>query len=88
MLARGIKPHSHYAFDDAVRFFRYNANATGFRQFRTLEDYLFKVGNKNAFDALRYWAIGEPPQGRKPYPVFIPSDPQRDTLRAMVSFLA
>ena len=56
------------AFDDAVKFFRYNANAKGFRQFRTLDDYLSKVGSKNAFDALRYWAIGEPPKGESPIP--------------------
>ena len=56
------------AFDDAVKFFRYNAKAKGFRQFRTLDAYLSKVGNKSAFDALRYWAIGEPPKGESPIP--------------------
>ena len=48
------------AFKDAVRFFGYNVNAKGFRQFRSLDDYLSKVGTKNAFNFLRYWAIGEP----------------------------
>ena len=47
------------AFEDAVKFFGYNFNVKGFGQFRSLGDYLSKVGGEKAFDELRYWAIGE-----------------------------
>ena len=47
------------AFEDAVRFFGYNVNTERFKQFRSLDDYLTKVGTDKAFEALRYWAIGE-----------------------------
>ena len=48
------------AFEDAVRFFGYNVNVERFEHFRSLEDYLVKVGTKDAFQDLRYWAIEEP----------------------------
>ncbi len=48
------------AFEDAVKFFGYNVNAKGFSQLRSLDDYLSKVGTEKAFNALRYWAIGDP----------------------------
>ncbi len=54
------------AFEDAVRFFRYNVNTEGFKQFRSLDDYLTKVGTDQAFEALRYWAIGESGRGESP----------------------
>ena len=54
------------AFADAVSFFGYNFNAKGFKQFRSLDDYLSKVGTKNAFNFLRYWAIGELDEGESP----------------------
>ena len=60
------------AFEDAVRFFRYNVNVKGFRHFRSLDDYLSKVGTEKAFDALRYWAIGESPKGGNPIPYISP----------------
>ena len=47
------------AFKDAVKFFGYNFNTKGFRQFRSIDEYLSKVGGEKAFDELRYWAIGE-----------------------------
>ena len=54
------------AFDDAVRFFGYNVNTKGFKQFRSLDNYLTKVGTDKAFEALRYWAIGESSKGASP----------------------
>ena len=56
------------AFDDAVRFYGYNINDKGFGHFRSLDEYLSKVGTGRAFDALRYWAIGESPEGENPIP--------------------
>ena len=60
------------AFDDAVAFFGYNVNAKGFTQFRSLEIYLSRVGTNKAFEALRYWAIGEPGKGDSPIPYISP----------------
>ena len=54
------------AFEDAVSFFGYNVNTKGFKQFGSLDDYLTKVGTDKAFEALRYWAIGESSQGATP----------------------
>ena len=48
------------AFEDAVKFFGYNIKALGWGYFRSLEDYLAKVGTKNAYEEYRYWATGEP----------------------------
>ena len=45
------------AFGDAVEFFGYNLNVVG--HFRSLDDYLAKVGTEGAFEEFRYWAIGE-----------------------------
>ena len=69
------KPSAAYlarAFEDAVGFFGYNVKAKGFRQFRTLDDYLSKVGKEKDFEALRYWAIGESPKGEGPIPYISP----------------
>ena len=52
------------AFQDAVKFFGYKVNTTGFRHFRSLEDYLTKVGTKKVFEELRYWEIEESPKGQ------------------------
>ena len=60
------------AFDDAVEFFGYNVNAKGFTQFRSLEIYLSRVGTDKAFEALRYWAIGESGKGDSPVPYISP----------------
>ena len=46
-------------FGDAVEFFGYNLNVKGFGHFRSLDDYLAKVGTEEAFEEFRYWAIGE-----------------------------
>ena len=70
------------AFKDAFRFFGYNVNAKGFGHFRSLGDYLSKVGTEKAFDALRYWAIGEPPKGENPIPYISPPI-HRELLRAV-----
>ena len=70
------------AFGDAVRFFGYNVNAKGFGHFRSLGDYLSKVGTEKAFDALRYWAIGESPKGENPIP-YISPPLHRELLRAV-----
>ncbi len=56
------------AFADAVQFFGYNVNRKGFRQFRSLDIYLSKVGTEDAFDELRYWAIGESNGEASPIP--------------------
>ncbi len=60
------------AFDDAVSFFRYNFNVKGFEQFRSLDDYLSRVGTEKAFESLRYWAIGETGKGESPIPYISP----------------
>ncbi len=54
------------AFKDAIDFFGFNANIPGLRHLRSLDDYLSKTGHDNAFNALRYWAIGEQPNGVNP----------------------
>ena len=56
------------AFDDAIKFFRYNTNRTGFYQFRSLNNYFSKVGGEKAFDELRYWAIGQSSGADSPIP--------------------
>ena len=70
------------AFDDAVRFFGINANATGRGHFRSLDDYLSKVGTEKAFDALRYWVIDEPANRHNPIP-FIFDPIHRELLCAL-----
>ena len=54
------------AFKDAVKFFRYNVKLRGFGHFRSLHSYLAKVGTNKAFEALRYWAIGQASIGKSP----------------------
>lgn len=70
------------SFDDAVTFFGYNINDKGFKQFRSLDDYLSKVGTAKSFNALRYWAIEEAGQGANPIP-FISSPIHRELLSAL-----
>ncbi len=55
------------AFDDAVQFFGYNPNSKGFCHLRSLGDYLSQTGSKDAFQRLRYWAIGESEPTQPPY---------------------
>ena len=47
------------AFEDAVKFYGYKVNVKVLRHFRSLDNYLSKVGTDKAFEELRYWAIGE-----------------------------
>ena len=56
------------AFNAAVGFFGFNVNRKGFKQLRSLYGYLSLVGTDNAFEALRYWAIGESAKGPSPIP--------------------
>ena len=75
------------AFQDAVKFYGYNVNIKGSQQFRSLDDYLSKVGNEKAFELFRYWAIGESSKGESPIPsISLPI--HREVLRALwCSFL-
>ena len=54
------------AFCDAVKFYGYNVKFKGFGHFRSLQDYLSKVGGEKTFELLRYWAIGETPSEENP----------------------
>lgn len=47
------------AFGDAVEFYGYNVNAQKFNHFRSLRDYLAKVGGDNAFNLYRYWTLDD-----------------------------
>ena len=60
------------AFCDAVEFYGYNVNFKGFGHFRSLQDYLSKVGGEETFKLLRYWAIGEKPRGESPFGLISP----------------
>ena len=60
------------AFQDSVGFYGYNVNAKGFGQFRSLDDYLSRVGTEKTFESLRYWAIGETGKGESPMPYISP----------------
>ena len=71
------------AFDEAVSFFGYNANVKGLKQFRSVEDYLSKVGTENAFELLGY--RGNRQRG-KSNPVHLPSYTQRNALHSLVPF--
>ena len=48
------------AFEDAVKFFGYDVKAQGLGYFRSLDDYLAKVGTAKSYEEYRYWATGEP----------------------------
>lgn len=74
------------AFSDAVEFFEYNTNVKGLRHFRSLDIYLSKTGHANAFNALRYWAIGENPKGEDPIPYISPPI-HRELLCALASLI-
>ena len=60
------------AFCDAVEFYGNNVEFKGFGHFRSLQDYLSKVGSKRTFDLLRYWAIEETPSGENPIRLISP----------------
>ncbi|MDE2778141.1 MAG: hypothetical protein OXI91_00485 [Chloroflexota bacterium] len=46
-----------HAFKDAVDFFGYDVERDGFAHFRSIDNYLSIVANKDVFKALRYWVI-------------------------------
>ena len=45
------------AFEDAVRHYRYNANATHMKHLKSLETYLKDTGTDNHFQDIRYWEL-------------------------------
>ena len=61
------------AFDDAVKFYGYNPRRKGFTQFASISVYLSRVGTAKAFEALRYWAIGEVGKGENPIALISPA---------------
>ena len=75
------------AFDDSVNFYGYNPNRAGFEHFKSLKEYLSRVGGKKAFDALRYWAIGDPGTGETAIK-FIAPPIHREILCALRSLLS
>ena len=74
------------AFSDAVDFFEYNTNVEGLCHFRSLDAYLSKTGHADAFNALRYWAIGENPKDGDPIP-YISPPVHRELLCALASLI-
>ncbi len=74
------------AFSDAVDFFEYNTSVKGLRHFRSLDAYLSKTGHANAFNALRYWAIGEDPKDADPI-LYISPPIHRELLCALASLI-
>ncbi len=76
---------AHYlakAFEDAVSFFGYNVKAKGLGHFRSLDDYLAKVGTAKAFEEFRYWTIEETRKGESAIPNTSPPI-HRELLRAL-----
>ena len=45
------------AFEDAVRHYRYNANATHMKHLKSLETYLDATGSDKDFQDIRYWEL-------------------------------
>ena len=74
------------AFSDAVDFFEYNTSVKGLRHFHSLDAYLSKTGHANAFNVLRYWAIGESPKDADPIPYISPPI-HRELLCALASLI-
>lgn len=74
------------AFEDAVSFYGYNPKRSGFEQFQSIDEYFSRVGGKKAFDALRYWAIGDPGTGETAIK-FISPPIHREILCALRSLL-
>ena len=74
------------AFSDAVDFFEYNTNVEGLCHFRSLDAYLSKTGHADAFNALRYWAIGENPKDEDPI-LYISPPIHRELLCALASLI-
>ncbi len=74
------------AFEDAVSFYGYNPKRSGFEHFQSIVVYFSRVGGKKAFDALRYWAIGDPGTGETAIK-FISPPIHREILWALRSLL-
>ena len=47
------------AFDEAVRFYRYNTNAVDLKHLRSLSQYFHETGTDDAFQKMRYWELGQ-----------------------------
>ena len=45
------------AFEDAVRHYRYNANATQMKHLKSLDTYLEATGSDDRFQDIRYWEL-------------------------------
>ncbi len=70
------------AFNDAVDFFGYSVNSDGFSHFRSLEDYLARVGGQKAFELYRYWTLDSLSEtGRDIPPISLPV--HRELLQAI-----
>ena len=47
------------AFEEAVRFYRYNTNAVELKHLRSLSQYFQETGTDDAFQKMRYWELGQ-----------------------------
>ena len=47
------------AFEDAVRNYRYNANATHMKHLKSLDTYLEATGSDDSFQDIRYWELNQ-----------------------------
>ena len=47
-----------HAFDEAVRFYRFNTNAAELKHLRSLGQYFQETGTDDAFQKMRYWELG------------------------------
>ena len=60
---RQYKPDSakflEEAFEDAVRHYRYNANAKHMKHLKSLESYLTTTGSDDSFQDIRYWELNQ-----------------------------
>ena len=54
------------AFQDAVKFYKYNLNRENFKHYRSLETYLSQTGTADAFSTLRYWLLEKNNQNDSP----------------------
>ena len=71
------------AFQDAVKFFRYNVNDKGFGHYRSLDDYLSQAGTERVFKRLRYWVIELPQKGEEEPFKYISPPIHRELLYAL-----
>ena len=71
------------AFQDAVKFFRYNVSDKGFGHYRSLDDYLSQAGTERVFKRLRYWVIELPKKGEEEPFKYISPPIHRELLYAL-----